>query len=288
MPPSKLYRCQSSMSKESPRPKVSILLISWNRPYCLWLTLKSITRSLYFSILRGDIEIVLLDQGSSNKATYKIIKVFNKFLAKLILLDKNIGIAEGWKLLSEHAGGAYILNLENDWWCSTYSDNWIWDALSIISIFDLPFIKLRALKDVNDFGYGFLDHAGWTHKNGTTKTYFKGIGKEFILAKKQEISFSFNPQLHTQDFYHSLIPYLFEDKNSVNPKQSGENSPQMYWKNQTQHLYSGTLCKGPFKHVGFYSLFHKLTLFPLYLLYEVLILELIARLERLFKIFFHR
>lgn len=245
-----ILNCIDGFSKQI-EVDVSINIVSYGRPYLLKLTLESLKRSLKDSDLK--LEIILLDQKSDELTKYIIREHYN-FIDQVIYLDDNVGIAEAWNKMYEVSHGRYILPIENDWFCNSINDNWLKDAISILSSDNsLAFIKLRKLHD-RQLGYGNINVEPWT-----VTPFPKDIidvraldDKEFYVTESKYSCFTFNPILMKKNFRDEFSEYYKDDPNNKTPLRSGEDLPTRKWREQSKWK-SATLLNGPFEHIGFYG-----------------------------------
>ena len=87
---------------------VSIVILSYNKSKLTTECLESI----YTHIPRNEVEVIVVDNASSDDSVEIIKKKFPQ--VKLIQNDRNAGFAGGCNLGAKHAQGEYILFLNND------------------------------------------------------------------------------------------------------------------------------------------------------------------------------
>lgn len=88
-------------------PKVSIIILNWNQLAYLQQCLKSLIENTDYS----NFEIIILDNGSSEKGTADYLK---SLPYKIILSPQNLGYARGNNLAAKRAEGEFLLFLNND------------------------------------------------------------------------------------------------------------------------------------------------------------------------------
>lgn len=244
---------------------ISINLISWNRLDLLTLTLKSITCSLRSVCL--PYEIIVFDQGSNNR-TRLFLRENRHLFKKIIFSDSNIGIAEAWKVLLENSSGDFILPLENDWFCDTSNHKWILDSLDILQKNpDIAFVKLRSLRDFDNYGWGHIEHAPWSvASRNESYLYYQHITTahySFYKVCPQYISFTFNPILIRSNYLRSIHQFYRDDPANKTVLRSGEDLFSIMWR-QEESLFAATLLNGPFRHTGLYNRLANLFALPFY------------------------
>lgn len=94
------------MEPLSDSPKVSVVILNWNRKDDIRETLEAMLRQSY-----SNLEIIVADNDSTDGAPEMIEELFPQ--VKLIKLPRNIGI-EGYNIAIKNAKGALIVILDND------------------------------------------------------------------------------------------------------------------------------------------------------------------------------
>ncbi len=244
---------------------LSILILSWDRPRALELTMSSVIHSLRNSKIEK--EIIILDQNSGFKAKEIIAKWKSQF-DRTILLNENIGITQGWNELFNNSKGKYILPLENDWFCDAESDYWLVSAIEILeSNKKIGFVKLRKVNDKDDYGHQKLEHSPWT-LGVKGKPYFTLLrlpnGAYYFTASPKNIGFTYNPILMSRTFREYIHDSFNDNLDDITPLRSGENEVDKFWRSQKEY-FGATLKFGPFKHIGFHNLHDKLIIMPIYI-----------------------
>lgn len=149
--------------------------------------------------------------------------------------------------------------LENDWFCDSGNSKFLQDSLEIME--DNPscaFVKLRAFFDKDDFGHGKLEYSPWSVEGGLEKLS-KGQtarGSDYFIASPEFSGFTLNPILARGTFLGAIQEEFVNDDRWENPLRSGEEGPSRFWRNQTTWT-SALLPDGPYRHIGFYSLYDK-------------------------------
>lgn len=101
-------------STTNPAPRVSVLVVSYNRADDLRVTLGAIFASRW-----PELEVVVVDNASTDGAA-DVAASFER--VKLIRSKENLGFAAGNELALEHANGAYIALVNND---AAIAPDWI-------------------------------------------------------------------------------------------------------------------------------------------------------------------
>lgn len=245
---------------------ISIQILSWNRPIRLFLTLFSLKRSLKFTNIKY--ELLILDQNS-NWITRLVINFFD--FNKKIFLDENIGMAKAWQHLyrSRDKSTDFILQLENDWWCYSFDDEYLNTALKALNDNDCAFVKLRKNYDLQ---------AGTNLINKEPQTIYplpfeifeiKYFEDSFCLYSKSEFScFTFNPTLMKIKFRKQVENLYKDNQNSkTNILRSGEDLPTIFWENQ--NVWKSAIISNPsFVHTGFHSRRYVYLKLPLFFVIE--------------------
>jgi GT2 family glycosyltransferase len=232
------------------KPKISIQILSMNRPALLSLTLSSVLRALAKSTL--NFEIVLLDNGS-NKQTLAVIEQYESRITKAIFCGENTGMGNGWSTLAANSSAEYFLTLENDWWCGRTTDKWLQDAIEILDTYNkIGLVKLRSIGDSNPHGYAEKHYRPWSKLRMDHVSQGFANGRPFEHAESTETSFTFNPVLVRRELISSLSAAFVDEWNGEQYLLSTENRVNHAW--QTQNLWrAAALLRGPFHHIGFHS-----------------------------------
>ena len=91
-------------------PKVSIIILSYNHPDLMKLTIESVLKRSFYP----NMEVIVVD-NASNSETVNLLKKYSKFKnVKLILNKKNYGFAKGNNIGLKQATGKYLILLNND------------------------------------------------------------------------------------------------------------------------------------------------------------------------------
>lgn len=126
------------------KPKVSIIVLTWNRAEMLNECLGAVYRNMYY---RGNVEVIVGDNGSTDH-TQEVIEKYKP--AKVIRSENNIGW-ELYKQLFAAAKGDYIIELDDD-------------VLDLPEQFDKKFVDY--FETFNDFGLLGLDVIRNDYTNG--------------------------------------------------------------------------------------------------------------------------
>jgi hypothetical protein len=198
-------------------------------------------------------QFILLDQNSGRKQKNWLEKFVLRENATLICLETNVGIAKAWERLLSQANQDFVLLLENDWFCSTPNAKFLQSALGILERHpEVGFVKLRSLRDKDDWGRDALDHSPWNfpiHEGSLFTRHREDV--EYFIVPSSGTSFTLNPILARRTFIEEIRRYFIDNPESSTPLRSGEDGPNMAWRGQT-HWKAAVLSKGPFRHTGFY------------------------------------
>ncbi|WKZ30353.1 MAG: glycosyltransferase [Candidatus Dojkabacteria bacterium] len=248
-----IFETAQALRKESAPKKVSIHMISWNRPWLLKLTLDSLRNSLKGT--QVPYEVIVYDQRSDFE-TRNILRDYFDIIDKVVNNPVNDGMAQAWVTMYSLSNAEYIVPIENDWLCDAHSDRWLEHALEIMQKEpDIAFIKLRAIHD-RQFGNGSINHEPWTVKPFPADIVEIGElsdGKKYYAAAAQYNCFTFNPVLMRKEFRDEFDKYYKDNANNYDPLRSGEDLPQEKWREQNKWK-SASLTDGPFRHIGFNEL----------------------------------
>jgi hypothetical protein len=136
---------------------MQVLSLSYNRPFHLWLTQRSLRLSLLAGYLPAS-QIIIFDQNSGN-VTKLILNRLSKLGCQVINSNLNVGMLEGWSRLVANSDSEFLLLLKNDWFCNSSDSRWMQDAVAILEKSpDVSFVKLRRLDDIDNYGKGLVDH----------------------------------------------------------------------------------------------------------------------------------
>lgn len=245
-----IFDIVSDYEKEIRPHKVSIHMISWNRPWLLAMTLSSLKNSLKDSYI--DYEVIVYDQNS-HPETRNILRDNFDFIDKIVSSPKNDGMAKAWVKMYQVSNAEYIMPIENDWWCNANSDAWLKHALEIIeNQKNMAFVKLRTIRD-GQYGTGSLTHEPWTVRpfpSDIVQTLKLSDGTPFYVAGSKYNCFTFNPLLIKKAFRDEFDKYYLDNASNYDPRRSGEDLPSAKWQEQEEWV-AASLTDGPFKHIGF-------------------------------------
>lgn len=104
--------------------KVSVIVTCYNKGKYILETLESITNQTY-----SDIETIIIDDCSTDNYTRKLLSELSAKNYKIILLEKNIGVAEARNTGIKNSNGEYILILDGD---DKIAPEYIENAIKII------------------------------------------------------------------------------------------------------------------------------------------------------------
>lgn len=90
-------------------PKISVIITSYNKGKLLHEAINSVLNQQF-----GSIEIIVIDDCSSDKVTREELKKINAEQIKLILLEQNVGVCEARNIAIKQSKGEYILLLDAD------------------------------------------------------------------------------------------------------------------------------------------------------------------------------
>ena len=257
---------------------MQVLCLSYNRPFHLWLTLRSLRVSLGDDYLPYS-QITIFDQ-SSRFLTRIVLSMFHKKGCILIKSKNNVGMLEGWKKLVAQSSSDTLLLIENDWFCNTSNADWIKDAVSILDKFDkASFVKLRQIEDIDNYGKNLPEHQPWTipihdRQSGLDDAhpcFYKEVsesGSEVFIVGSSNTGFTFNPILIRRQKFIELITGSADDVNDVTPLRSGENIIDQMWRSNSENI--AAVIDGPFSHIGFHNPRNYVWPFPAYILLHVL------------------
>lgn len=151
-------------------PKVSFLLLNWNGFTFTQRCIKSLLKTNY-----PNFEIVVLDNGSSNKEAEKIMDKFHNNV-KVVKSNLNMGYAAGMNMALSNASGDLIMVLNND---MEFGENWLMPLVEKIQSdkkIALCQPKIKDLKNKYFFEYaaacgGFIDIFGYPFARGRVFSY---------------------------------------------------------------------------------------------------------------------
>jgi len=98
------------------KPRISIIILNWNGEK--WL--KNCVSSILSQDLDEDFEVLLVDNGSTDRSVQYVSEVFPK--VKIIKLGRNYGFAKGNNLAVKHAAGEYLIFVSMD---TKTEDEWL-------------------------------------------------------------------------------------------------------------------------------------------------------------------
>jgi len=245
---------------------LSINMLVWNRARLTKLTLDSIIRVLPNKSISWEINI--LDQASDEQ-TLVMLETFTNLHSNINLYksDRNIGMTNGWINLLQKSHGIFILNLENDWFCDTYSSKFIIESILILhNNDDIKFVKSRHLEDQDNFGYNIPTHSPWNFNNLDKNIVAKYNLNNYSFFKvfAPYTSYTFNPVIMKKSFAITASKYFMDNPSNPTPLRSGEDAVDTWWR--STQFYCAVLTPGVFKHTGFYKFWTALRFLPFYFL----------------------
>jgi hypothetical protein len=178
-----------------------------------------------------------------------------------------------WSNLLDQADSeaAYLLLLEDDWFCDSSNGNWLEEARTILDSFpEISFVKLRSLIDEDNYGIGLKEHQPWTvsaPEKGPSELFEEitsPSGQEFFKVNSKFTGFTFNPILIRTNRLKSLIQGAGDDLSDPTPLRSGENVLDYRWR--ADALNVAAVIDGPFKHIGFHNNANFFRILPRYVL----------------------
>lgn len=236
---------------------MQILSLSYNRPLQLWLTHASLRRSLdHIKPTSGRSSIIIFDQNSRKITQLLLGRLEKKVGHQVIYSDRNIGMLEGWLRLLAESESEFLLLVENDWFCDSSNSRWLEDATSILKQTpDVAMVKLRKLRDVDDYGKGLAEHQPWTVAGPKPVLNFEHeltqSGSEFYVVKSLNTGFTFNPILIRRTKLIELLQKTVDDPEDPTPLRSGENVIDRKWRKDSENI--AAVLDGPFGHIGFHN-----------------------------------
>jgi hypothetical protein len=246
--------------------EIDVHIITWNRLRLTKLTIES----LLFSLRDASTKVVVkVFDNHSNAKTRKYLQGLYRHGVGVEFSETNIGMAGAWSRLSASSAGDFILTLENDWFCNSWTSGWLQDALEILEKNPhVAFVKLRTLIDEDDWGWGKSDHAPWSLCEPESELYRVeelSNGAKYFLVSPSKTSFTFNPILMRKKFRDELESLYLDDPENETPLRSGEDAPSDYWRNSLT-WWAAVLTNGPFRQKGFYGRFNKYVTLRKYLI----------------------
>ncbi len=243
--------------------KISIMMLTMNRPIRLLMTCLSTIRSL--ESVNLEYSIVIVDQGSRSTGRIATEILSRLFEANVIYLPENVGMANGWALAIDFSQTAdcYLL-LEDDWFCLR-NPSLLDPLLLFLSFPETWFCKLRNLSDVDNFGKHSPIHSPY-NSPGYDYAYESVINKFGLPAYRissEWTDFTFNPIFLSARALTWVRSRLENDETSNVPARSGENVIDRHWRSKKDA--DCLVVDGPFRHMGFYKMRYWFTLFPYYL-----------------------
>jgi GT2 family glycosyltransferase len=105
-------------------PSVSLVVLNWNGKAHLERCLRSLLQLEYDP---GRLEVILCDNGSTDGSAEYVRGQFPE--VKLVVLDRNVGFADGNDVAAEQASGEWLGFLNNDMWVER---GWLRDLVSAL------------------------------------------------------------------------------------------------------------------------------------------------------------
>lgn len=230
---------------------VTVLVLSWERPELLGMTLTNLRR--FGSSFLGEYRIVIGDQGSTNSKVLNLLENQRAFENTTVhKFPANIGILEGFKYLLKTVETEFVLLLENDWAIAPSASR----CPNIVNFMqknsELDFVRLRSVHDLDDYGKKSPIHNPWAMPSrGSQLSLARDLKERYFVAPVSELSPTFNPTLFRKKAFASVLEKAVDDNRDKTPLRSGENS--------FQHAYRKTNALGSqhypgfFYHIGFHS-----------------------------------
>lgn len=209
---------------------ISILLLSCGKPQltknCLNSTLKA--ASLY----RGDLEWIFIDNDfcQENYEYFMNLQLERKVIVRQNNWGINHGLNQAWRL----ARGEYVFVLENDWYNSLQSLNFLEISEHILNNHkDIGNIQLRSHRDpFENWGAGKPEYCPWSVP--FQSTYPVEVRKstcnfpDFKVCRFPN-AFNNNPQIYRRCIYDKLGPYP-EAEVGFDPRHGETLFAERYWK----------------------------------------------------------
>jgi glycosyltransferase involved in cell wall biosynthesis len=132
---------------------VSVIIPTYNRADTLSRAIESVLNQTY-----SNLELIIVDDGSSDNATELLSKEKNKDKRiKYIRFSENKGVAAARNAGIKESRGDYIAFLDSD-------DQWLPDKLKL---------SLEVFKNNSDLNIGLVYTNGWKFENGQKSSVFK-------------------------------------------------------------------------------------------------------------------
>ena len=183
------------MYENKKNPFLSILITTYNRSFFLKQCLSSIFETLKDSITEGNVEIIVLNNGSIDD-TYDVLKQFEHIMPLQILYEKNnISFVPGILKCISHAKGKYCWFLGDD----DFLTDGVKDLINFLQEEDPDILLL------NHYFYTFEDN----------KINYLMSGKHRFLFKKTEVYYkSYQDYIlnvrHNNAFFTHIAPIIFK------------------------------------------------------------------------------
>jgi hypothetical protein len=226
--------------------QLEIHMLTYKRPLHFLVTI--FTLRLMLGAHANNIKFKILSQNVSS-----IKFLFARLLfrdVQIVQKKANVGMLAGWQELQLNISRPIIMLLEDDWASIVPNKNNFILALSSMIEGTADFIKLRIIKDFDDYGFGNPLVSPWTSKKSNILSY--NTDSNFYKSNNQFVAFTFNPCLIRADLYKELLENLTNDTNDETPLRSGENQVIIKWR-KLKKISVYQLKIGCFTHIGFHS-----------------------------------
>jgi len=144
-------------------PKVSVVIVTYNRPDYIPLAIQSVLDQTF-----QDLEILVVDNGVE-KPAIKIVESFNDSRIKYLPQIKNTGCSGGKNVGIENARGEYVAFLDDD-------DVWLSEKLEL---------QMEAFKKNPEAGFCFTAITEIRDKGETNSLVPEGFGDYFEFAMRK-------------------------------------------------------------------------------------------------------
>lgn len=241
---------------------VRVVSLVRNRPIRSLMTIRAAVLALEKVAVSWDFKI--LDQASGPFTRFILRQLSKDGRISVVFLNKNIGMAQGWKLLIEDPHDDLYLMLENDWFCVDSKALGV-GIREIKSDSSLWIVKLRSLNDIDNFGKDSPFHSPYNvhgfEDKYESRFYSQKVGH---IISSEWTDFTFNPILFESKVRELLLNSLADNPESQNRERSGESVIDAKWRDL--RLARALVLDGDFYHTGFYDKSAWLTRFPFYVL----------------------
>ncbi|HZV00117.1 MAG TPA: glycosyltransferase, partial [Planctomycetota bacterium] len=199
-------------------PRVSIGVVSCNRPDYLRITLASTRASL--GAFGTRVEWLAFDNGSAPEVVRELELADLNVVVKS---QKNLGLAPALDELYRASTGEYVLGLEDDWKCLAATSEWLELAIAILDEHeDVGVVRLRRIDD-GQCGHATrhapevaLRHHPWSLKPLPPVVETRELnGKRFYVAPSAFANWTNNPVLcrrEVRDWIGPMASYLPDPK----------------------------------------------------------------------------